>query len=92
MSEQFLSGDTEINVLLEAMVKEILDDRRDTVGDRRAIILNDPEQCGHWIEEVIGRFSFKKFDNETTHAPRVSVRLLIHHTRENERTIYRRLS
>ena len=43
MSEQFLSGDTEIYVLLEAMVKEILDDRRDTVGDRRAIILNDPE-------------------------------------------------
>lgn len=69
MSEKLLGGDAEINVLLEAVIKEVLHDRRNTLGNRRAVVLYDPEKCRHGIKEMVWRLPFEEFDNNTAYTP-----------------------
>lgn len=74
MLEKFLGGDSKIAILLEAVIQEVLYNRRSTIRYWRAIILNNAKQGGHGIEEVVRRFSLEKLDDGASYTPKINER------------------
>lgn len=63
MPKQFLRRDTQVAVFLEAVIQEVLHYGRCTIWYGWIVILDNPEECRHGIEVVIGRISLQKLDD-----------------------------
>ena len=67
MPQQLLRRDAEVAILLEAMIEEVLDNRRGTFWYWRAVVLDDTEQRRHRVKEVIRRLALQQLDYGTAY-------------------------
>ena len=69
MPKQLLRRDSQVDILLETVVKKIFHNRGGALRDRRAVVLYDAEKRRHGIEKVIWWFPFKQLDYGAPNRP-----------------------
>lgn len=69
MPQQFSRSNPQVPVLLETLHQEVPHNCASPFRKRRTIIVDDSEESWHRVEKVIGRFSSKKFDYESSERP-----------------------
>lgn len=72
--EQLPRADSEVRVLLEALAEKVAHDRARAVGERRAVVVDDPEESRHGVEEVVRRLAGDELDDERAERPDVGCR------------------